>query len=40
MKEKILVIGGTGFIGSHVLKNLSKKTSIYSFFLIEKKKQT
>ena len=30
MKEKILVIGGTGFIGSHVLKNLSKKFILFS----------
>ena len=25
MKEKILVIGGTGFIGLNILKRLSKK---------------
>ena len=25
MKEKILVVGGTGFIGYHVLKNISSK---------------
>lgn len=31
MREKILVVGGTGFIGYHVLKNLSlKKYSLYS----------
>ena len=31
MKEKILVVGGTGFIGYHVLKNLSlKKYFLYS----------
>ena len=31
MKEKILVVGGTGFIGYHVLKNiLSKKYLLYS----------
>ena len=38
MKEKILVIGGTGFIGSHVLKNLSKKKFI--LFSLSKKKKT
>lgn len=31
MKEKILVVGGTGFIGYHVLKNISsKKYLLYS----------
>ena len=39
MKEKILVIGGTGFIGSHVLKNLSKK-NLFFFPYRKKKKQT
>lgn len=31
MKEKVLVVGGTGFIGNHVLKKISpKKYSLYS----------
>lgn len=35
MKEKVLVIGGTGFIGSHILNSLSSKK--YSLFSISKK---
>lgn len=36
MKENILVIGGTGFIGYHVLKNLSSKN--YILFSLSKNK--
>ena len=36
MKEKILVIGGTGFIGLNILKRLSKKK--YYLYSISKKK--
>ncbi len=36
MKDKVLVVGGTGFIGYHVLKNLSKKK--YFLYSLSKKK--
>ena len=36
MKESVLVVGGTGFIGRHVLKNLSRKK--YSLYSVSKKK--
>ena len=36
MKEKILVIGGTGFIGYHVLKNISSKN--YLLYSLSKNK--
>jgi len=37
MKDKVLVVGGTGFIGYHVLKNLSKKK--YFLYSLSKKNQ-
>ena len=36
MKDKVLIVGGTGFIGYHVLKKLSKKK--YSLYSLSKKK--
>ena len=30
MKKKILVVGGTGFIGFHLLKSLKNKCDVYS----------
>ena len=36
MKEKILIIGGTGFIGSHIVKNLPKKN--FLVYSLSKKK--
>ena len=38
MKEKILVVGGTGFIGYHVLKNISSKK--YLLYSLSKNKPT
>ena len=38
MKEKILVVGGTGFIGYHVLKNTSSKK--YLLYSLSKNKPT
>ena len=38
MKEKILVVGGTGFIGYHVLKNFSSKK--YLLYSLSKNKPT
>ena len=36
MKKKILIIGGTGFIGSHIVKNLPKKN--FLVYSLSKKK--
>ena len=36
MREKVLIIGGTGFIGSHILKTFSNKN--YKLFSLSKKK--
>ena len=30
MKNKILIVGGTGFIGYHLSKRLKKKNYVYS----------
>ena len=38
MKEKILVVGGTGFIGYHVLKNISSRK--YLLYSLSKNKPT
>ena len=35
MKERVLVVGGTGFIGKHVLKKISSKK--YKLYSISKK---
>ena len=36
MKEKILIIGGSGFIGSHVSDEFTKKN--YNVTILDKKK--
>lgn len=36
MREKVLIIGGTGFIGSHILKTFSNKN--YKLYSLSKKK--
>ena len=37
--KKILVIGGTGFIGYHIIKSQEKKLFIYSISLKNPKKR-
>lgn len=38
IKKKILVVGGTGFIGYHLIKFLKKKNLILQVFQLEPRK--
>ena len=37
MKNNILVVGGTGFIGYHLLKSLRKKNKVFLYLRISQK---